>query len=162
MIRAGIEDWWFCGLQNCNDSEETRLPHAGGKLWTRLWLERWKRDTRKCRELRQTLAQAHLGRPVHRYTDEEVVDQIALLIERGVIHIHAAAARVGTAEATREGGQPVTPPAFPLSERRAPSNSQDSSSDPNDPATFASAMDPDAQVAALVAAASQGAPFCPI
>src|SRR5450755_2967053 len=107
MIRAGIQDWWFCWLRNCDDPD--RVAHAGGTFWTRLWLERWKRDWQKSRELRQILVYAERGRPVHRLSDEEVVEQIALLVERGVIHFHASSAWVNAEETMSEGGRSAPP-----------------------------------------------------
>jgi hypothetical protein len=161
MIRAGIQDWWFCSNGTC--TQPNRIPSLGGTLWTRLFLERWTRDWRKAGELRRILTEADRGRSLLQLTDDEVVAQVALLIERGCIHIHASHAWVHVEDKFSQSGvtAPPQPPAFPLASRSAQSNPESAAPAPDDPATFTGPVDPGAMVAALMAAASQGAPFCP-
>jgi hypothetical protein len=159
VIRSGIQDWWFCKLRGCGDTN--RVPSLGGTLWTRVFFERWKRDWQKSSELRRVLNEADRGRAVHRLSDEEVVEQIALLVERGEIHIHASSAWVHVEEHKSQSGYSAPAPAFPLSARRGAQGPDNGPGSPDDPSTFSDPLDSGAQVAALMAASSQGAPFCP-
>ena len=140
-----------------------RVPSLGGSLWTRVFLERWTRDWRKGSELRRILSEADRGRAVHLMSEDEIISQVAQLIERGSVHIHASSAWVHVEERFSEGGvtAPPQPPAFPLAARSSQSAPDSGTNSPDDPATFGGAIDTGAQVAALMAASSQGAPFCP-
>ena len=161
MIRAGIQDWWFCARRNCAASN--RAPSFGGPLWTRTFLERWTRDWQKGVALRRVLIEAGRGRAVDALTNVEVIEQVALLIERGEIHIHASEAWVHVVEDVSDGRPDAPPPspAFPLAARSAAQPDSNPQPASDDPSTFASPVDTGAQIAALMSAAQQGAPFCP-
>ncbi len=86
--------------------------------------------------------------------DDTVIEQIADLLVADRLHIHAKEMETIAAGGTAESDQSV---AFPLADRQ----SRESAPPPPaaDPRLFPK-VDPSAQAAALVAAASQGQPFC--
>jgi len=94
--------------------------------------------------------------PASRMADDTVIEQIADLLIADRLHIHAREMETFAAGGTGGSGQSV---AFPLAERQ----SRETAPPPPvaDPPTFTSKVDPSAQAAALVAAASEGRPFCP-
>jgi hypothetical protein len=90
-------------------------------------------------------------------TDEDVIEQCADLLVAGRLHVHAPPEPdTSTTLVAPPPGKPVP---FPLSER----NRKSVSSKPpaHDPPTFPAGAKLNAQAAALIAAAAQGAPFCP-
>ena len=156
MIRAGMQDWWFCRNRQCE--AENRMPPMGGPGWARAFLERWQQDWLKSPEMRRVLAESGRGWAVDRMPQDQVVEQVAMLLERGEVHIHASTARAyyGGGGGKGSDDRPSPPPPFMPSSRAASAPAA-----AEDPATFSGALDNGAQIAALQNAAMQGAPFCP-
>ncbi len=145
-------EWTFCQEPGC--TEPDRVEDLPGVLGTRLWLQPFKGDPLQMRILRDLLANQILL-PASRMADDTVIEQIADLLVADRLHIHAKEMETIAAGGTAESDQSV---AFPLAERQ----SRESAPPPPaaDPPTFSPKVDPSAQAAALVAAASQGQPFC--
>jgi hypothetical protein len=145
-------EWRFCKKLNCSSAE--RLDDLQGRLWIRLWLQQLKGNPLRIRSLRELLAK-EAPLPASCATDNHVIQQIAELLARGQLHLHArkAEARVLGGTQVEEQGVP-----FPISQHQ-PRSAQ---SPPGviDPPTFPPQADLPAQVAALVAAAAEGMPLC--
>jgi hypothetical protein len=92
-------------------------------------------------------------------SNQAIIDAIAELLARGRLHAHDGPVRGIPAPASA----PVetAPVPFPFADRQPrPSVSMFRVASPSDPPTFASDVDMARQAGTLVAAASQGAPFC--
>ena len=145
-------EWTFCQEPGC--TEPDRVDDLPGVLGTRLWLQPFKGDPLQMRILRDLLANQILL-PASRMADDTVIEQIADLLVADRLHIHAKEMETIAAGGTVESDQSV---AFPLADRQ----SRETAPPPpvSDPPTFSPKLDSSAQAAALVAAASQGQPFC--
>ena len=155
MLPLGSE-WRLCRKIGCLEPGAEPAPQNRSSV--RLWLERFKNDTMKMGGMRRLVYQERGSLPLSGISDENVIDQIADLLARGLLHIHASTiATRGTSQGPGAGEASVP---FPLSGRqpRAPVLSSDA---PSVLSTFTSGMDPSIQAAALVAAAASGKPFCP-
>ena len=109
----------------------------------------------------RTLLAQHSPEQIHRMSDDEVIDAVADLLASGLLHVHTQPVRVISAAGSAVPEAPKLVP-FPLSERK-PREQTIAYPEPTkeDPPTFSSDIDVAAQAATLVAAAAQGAPFCP-
>ena len=96
--------------------------------------------------------------PLHRMSDEEVIDRTAELLVSGRFHVHSQPWQAVSRQCFVKGEKLV---AFPISERKPGPQAAPSSGPASDPPTFPPDIDGDAQAEALVAAASSGKPFCP-
>jgi hypothetical protein len=147
-------EWTICQAPGC--TEPDRVDDLPGVLGTRLWLQPFKGDPLQMRILRDLLTNQILL-PASRMADDTVIEQIADLLIADRLHIHAKEMETFAAGGTTEESDQSV--AFPLAERQP----RDSGPPPPaaDPPTFSPKIDPSAQAAALIAAASEGKPFCP-
>jgi len=91
-------EWRFCKKLNCSSAE--RLDDLQGRLWIRLWLQQLKGNPLRIRSLRELLAK-EAPLPASCATDNHVIQQIAELLARGQLHLHARKARRACLEARR-------------------------------------------------------------
>jgi hypothetical protein len=94
-----------------------------------------------------------------RLTDHQTLERLAVLLHSRRIVVIAREYRSGSGQPSASAAP--TAPAFPLSERSSRASTASYQPQQNDPATFDSNTDANAQAAALVAAAADGKPFCP-
>jgi hypothetical protein len=153
MLPFGSSGWRLCDRSDCRGGD--RLAVTVSQAQARAWLVGFSRDLLKVGAWRGLLKRA-TARPIEQETEDAVIDAVAGLLAQGRIHIHAKpheplVARVVNVPA---GAPPPAPPA----PRPAPK-----------PALRISAgnaplldVNMSLQAAALVAAANQGAPFCPL
>lgn len=150
------QGWKLCRRIECGDRSLTyELPD---RLQARLWLEQFARKASAMIAIRTWLASQHDGRrDVSRMSDQAIIEHVAALISRGVVHVHTLAA-------TREPEPPMAP-SRPREEpvEAAPRNQPRAVTpvDETETSTFQDDVDLAAQAATLTAAAANGTPFCP-
>lgn len=146
----GARDWKLCGYSGCR---EERAPDADDLLRARIWLLGFKSDPLKIGGLRLILKR-ELGRDASRMSNDDVVDSIAALLASGRLHVHSEVVeRLPVIEGVK---------APPRPERPAPRAAAPSSRPAAIPPTFPPNVNLSSQAATLVAAAADGAPFCPL
>jgi hypothetical protein len=152
----GKDEWWFCREPNCPYVD--RIHELQGRLLAHLWLEQFKGDPLKMQMLR-SLVQNEMFLSPTRASDDALLKHIAALLISGRMHLHERRWEIRDVGGATQGDGQLVP--FPLAERRAPREVP-----PPPPmieaASFSSDVDLPAQAAALVAAAAQGTPFCPV
>lgn len=122
-----------------------------------MWLRGFKADPHRMRGLRALLAR-EMSRDVSRASAETVVDGIVDLLLRGRLHLHAEV--VKAPPPTAPSKPPPAPFALPV---RVPQPPSVSIRPPSfDPPLFPANINLLSQASALVAAAADGAPFCPM
>lgn len=94
--------------------------------------------------------------------DDGIIDWLTNLAARGEVHLHSAVAPIFPLLADTSAAAPAPVP-FPISERM-PRPTRDTFRPPvfDDPPTFPAGVNLAQQGAALIEAAAQGAPLCPI
>jgi len=124
-----------------------------------MWLRGFKSDSHRMRSLRALLAR-ETSRDVSRTSADGVVDGIVELLSRGRLHLHA---EVVKAPPSAEAAPPKPPPALFAAPPRMPPRPSLSLRPPSfDPPLFPANINLLSQASALVAAAADGAPFCPM
>lgn len=148
-------DWYLCNGRFC---EEVQFVTFQDTPWLRTYLQNCKSDQVRMQNLRKLLEDGCVSQPIWLLTDDEIVDLIIHFANFGRIHVHARSLTTGD-HPVSQASKPK-PAAFPLSERGG-NQSSGSRREQNEPDTFSN-YGPDAQAAALAAAAASGAPFCPV
>jgi len=147
---VGTRDWKLCALTNCR---EEHASDATDPLRARIWLLGFKSDPLKIAGLR-LLLRRELGRDVSRMSNDDVVDSIVALLARGTVHVHAAAVeRLPVTAVVKPAPPPMAAPRAPAPSTRPPAI---------DAPTFPANVNLLSQASTLVAAAAEGAPFCPL
>jgi len=147
---VGTRAWKLCSQPNCR---EERASDATDPLRARIWLLGFKSDPLKIAGLRLILRR-ELGRDVSRMSNDDVVDSIAALLARGTIHVHAEPIeRLPVMAVVKPAPPPMAAPSA-----RAPSPKLSAIDAP----TFPANVNLLSQATTLVAAAAEGAPFCPL
>jgi hypothetical protein len=146
----GTHAWKLCAQPDCR---EERAPEATDRLRARVWLLGFKSDPLKIGGLRVMLRR-ELGRDVSRMSNDDVVDSIAELLARGTLHVHAEVVkRLPVMSKAKPPAPAMAPPPKPPPSPKLPSI---------DAPTFPANVNLLSQAATLVAAAADGAPFCPL
>jgi hypothetical protein len=117
------------------------------------WLRTRQKDPFAIITMRRVLVEAGLSLPLNRLRDEDVVKQVAHLVESGRWHICEPMVKVYTVKT-------LPPTAFAPVPRRAPKSSEPAVSEVPENNTLAGSADQDAIAAALTQAAESGVPFC--
>ena len=151
-------DWKLCARPDCREINRRSLPADRNRV--RLWLLSLRSDSAKLNAMRSLLPQR--GRQRGSMRDEAVIDWLATLGARGEVHLHSAVPPIFPALGGTYTAAPDPVP-FPISERKPPAP-REAVRPPifDDPPTFPSGVNLAEQGAALIAAAAQGAPLCPI
>lgn len=156
MLPLRSHAWRLCGLHAC--SEESQVALLGDRSRARAWLQPFKTDTLRIAAMRSLLSRDGSGQ-LARMSNEAIIDAIAGLLSSGRLHVHADPIRGVPAPASAPVEAKPVP--FPFAERQPrPSVSMLRVAAPSDSPTFGSDADMARQAGTLVAAASQGAPFC--
>ncbi len=118
------------------------------------WLQTRQKDPFAMITMRRVLVETGLSLPLNRMRDEDVVKQIAHLVESGRWHICEPVVKVYTVKTLPES-------AFAPVPRRGPKSSEPPAvSEVPENNTLAGSADQDGIVAALTQAAESGVPFC--
>lgn len=152
MFSLSQDDWCFCEKHDCTRSDRVDLTD---RRWTLLWLQQFKGDSFKVRTLRDVLRN-HISLPLSQMADQVVCEQVAELFTSRRLHIHQKKVE---APAGGVAPEPEKYVAFPFTGRR-PRAPEPLPPPPLDPPTFSPNVEVSSQVAALVAAAAEGIPFC--
>ena len=150
LMPFGTRAWKLCAQPNCR---EERASDATDPLRIRVWLLGFKSDPLKIAGLRLILRR-ELGRDVSRMSNDDVVDSIVALIARGTVHVHAEPVEWLPVMSVVKPAPPPTASAKPP----APSAKLPAINAP----TFPANVNLLSQATTLVAAAAEGAPFCPL
>jgi len=153
MLPFGTRAWKLCVGSGRDDAD--RLAFRGDRFGARMWLSPAKSDAMKMRVMRTALAR-ETPRDVSRMSNDAILDAIADLLARGRLYVHADAPRTVSAAVAAPEPAPV---AVPRASRRSPATS---SAAPILAPTFPPGVNLSQQAAVLVAAATEGAPFCPM
>jgi len=147
---VGTRGWTLCAQPNCR---EERASDATDPLRARIWLLEFKSDPLKIAGLRLMLRR-ELGRDVSRMSNDDVVDSIAALLASGTLHVHAdAVERLPVMAVVKPAPPPTASPRAPAPSAKLPAI---------DAPTFPANVNLLSQATTLVAAAAEGAPFCPL
>ena len=150
-----LGDWEFCRKRDCRHSE--LASHLGDRVNARQWLRHFKIDIDKMRAMRTLAWRENSSWSLSRMSEEEVIGQIAELLSRGRLHVHAHTPETVPPPSSYSSGAPASPPVY---QRPAPPDA--TYREPaSDPPTFPADIDAAAQAATLAAAAASGQPFCP-
>ena len=150
MSFLGLQDWKLCRRIECDGRSLTyRLPDG---LQVRLWLAQVTRRAITMIALRTWLASPHDGSGVSRMSDQAIIDHVAVLISRGVIHVHTLVGPLITHSSPRAESVEPAPRSRPREVSPVVETETSTLQDDIDPATPA---------ATLTAAAASGTPFCP-
>jgi hypothetical protein len=152
---ASFDAWEICSRLEPGDEEVKSLRDAFAALQ---WLTGFHRDAFKMRGLRTLIAQEGFGGNVSRMSDDAVTSLVAAQLSSGLLHVRVRRERKLQPQSyspPKKAEQPMVAapsrPAPPMPKAVA-----------IDPPTFDPDVDLAAQSGALVAAAAQGAPFCPL
>ena len=152
----GKDEWWFCQEPNC--SYVDRIHRLQGQLLAHLWLEQFKGDPLKMQMLRSLLQNERFLSHT-RASDDALLRHIATLLISGRMHLHERRWEIRAISGATQGDGELAP--FPLADHRPKPEVL-----PPPPMIEAASFSPDvdlpAQAAALIAAAAQGTPFCPV
>jgi hypothetical protein len=147
---VGTRAWKLCAQPNCR---EERASDATDPLRARIWLLGFKSDPLKIAGLRLMLRR-ELGRDASRMSNDDVVDSIAALLARGTVHVHVELVeRLPVMAVVKPEAPPMAPPRPPAPPVKLPAI---------DAPTFPANVNLLSQATTLVAAAAEGAPFCPL
>jgi hypothetical protein len=155
MLPLRSYDWTFCDKQDCRNAD--LVFGLRDRFAARQWLQRFRDDALRMNALRSLVAR-YGSWQLSGMTDEDVIEQCTDLLVSGSLHVHAPPEP--KTSTTLVAPPPPKPVPFPLSERN-PRKSASSQPPAPDPPTFPPGTALNAQAATLIAAAAQGAPFCP-
>jgi hypothetical protein len=126
----------------------------GKELSAKYWLQTQQKDPFAMTTMRRVLLEAGFSLPLNRMRAEDVIAQVAHLLNRGTWHICEPVMRVYPVQASQE-------PAFAPVPRRVPRPSQPpAATEAPENSTLAGNADQNAIAAVLKQAAEDGVPFC--
>lgn len=158
MSPPDTSDWKLCALPNCREINRRSLPTDRNRV--RAWLMSLRGDSAKLSAMRAVLSPR--GRHRGSMRDDSLVDWLTNLAASGEVHLHSTVPPIFPLLGGPSGAEPDPVP-FPLSERKArPTTDTFRAPAFDDPPTFPSGVNLAQQGAALMEAAAQGAPLCPI
>lgn len=161
-----MKPWWYSSVQDlelhpglscpggCRTLSELRDRFSG-----RVLLRQFKNDGLRMSRLRDLLRRESSSYQLSRMTNDEVIREIADLLSRGSVHVHAKAIRTAPAPASTRtpSGSRAEPPLHPsVALRRSPRRM----SARNGVNTLSTNADERAIVARLKTAAAAGIHFC--
>lgn len=150
VFAVGRDEWWLCQEQDC--SEPDRASALETQAWIRWRLQDLRTETGKmC--LLQDLARHNISNiPLH-LPQDALIRKIEQLFISGRLHLHKKRMEAAGGAGVEERSVP-----FPLQDRQPRIASGPAPI--VDMPVFSPNLNMSAQAAALVAAASSGAPFC--
>ena len=143
-------EWWLCHKPDC--TEPDRASALESQFWIRWRLQDSRTDTGKMRLL-QDLAQQNISHIPPHIPQDVFSRKVEQLFMFGQLHLHKKHLQPGPGT-----GNDNPDPPFPLANRQPRVASQPPPM--VDQPIFARNLNMAAQAAALIAAASSGAPFC--
>jgi len=145
------DEWRLCQEQGCTKVDRASLLET--RIWIHLWLQDLRTDTRNISLLQDLVRHNISTSPFFHLSHDALLRKIEQLFISGRVHVHKKPREVRSGSG---GDAPNV--AFPLADRQPRVASQPPAI--NDAPIFAPNVNMSAQAAALMAAASSGAPFC--
>ena len=157
--------WNFHSWSRCDDPGEART--FGDRSAAAHWLRQFRSDPIAMAELRALAATIHdAGPDLWRARDEQVLESVAWLLARGVLHVHRvpatatawrpATANVVASTATAPRSRPTSAP----NATNSPAQPSAPVKQADEPDTFSARTDAEATAQVLREAAIAGVPFC--
>lgn len=157
-------DYEFCQKFDCRNGR--LVPGLRNGFAARQWLGQFKHDAAALLRMRSLLTGQGKAWNLSQLSDESVLGEIANLMSSGRLHWHvrrgtvlAAPGQKSALTRERKSDKFV---AFPLAWRKPAAAFSSSRQPAVDPPTFPLHINAAAQATVFLAAAAQGAPFCPI
>src|SRR6476659_2479108 len=87
MLPPNPQNWAICRRYDCGGRE--LIADLQNRYWACTWLQPIRNNSIKMLELRRLLSEENASWGLFRTSDETVIEHIADLLSRGVLHVHA-------------------------------------------------------------------------